>query len=53
MLPNERFAGRVARSGRARLVEGGGRGHLDPGARSVVLLFTALERAVDATGARV
>ncbi len=43
----------VARSGRARLVEGGGRGHLDPGARSVVLLFTALERAVDATGARV
>lgn len=36
----------VGRRGRVRYVAGGGVGHLDPGARSVVLVLTAFHKAV-------
>lgn len=37
----------VGRRGRVRYVAGGGAGHLDPGARSVVLVLSAFRRAVE------
>ena len=43
----EATTGMVGRRGRVRYVAGGGVGHPDPGARSVVLVLNAFEKAVE------